>query len=70
MKGRIRELWDPPLWCDVLGRSVHGVGCVWFSGIVDYTDSISHGVSNKELRPELGDFGVFFGLCVGTGFYD
>ena len=39
--------WDPPLWCDVLGRVVDDVGCLWLSSIVDYTDSSSNGVSSK-----------------------
>ena len=28
-------------------------GCLWFSGVVDCTDSIRHGVLNEGLRPEL-----------------
>lgn len=27
--------------------------CLWLSGVVDYTESIGHGVCNKGLRPEL-----------------
>lgn len=27
--------------------------CLWLSGVVDYTHSISHCVCNKGLRPEV-----------------
>lgn len=38
-----------PCLAEVLTAS----GYLWLSGIVDYTDSINHGVSKKGLRPAL-----------------
>lgn len=37
----------------ILGEVVMASDCLCLSGVVDYTDSISHCVCNKVLRPEL-----------------